>query len=260
MSAEKITKVADLLEGAWRDGTRIPLLSDDLKPADLREGFAMQDELDRRLGFETVGWKLGVSSTAAKAAQGLDYPMTGRLYAHCVVDSPASFAFSDFHAPVLEAELAFRIGADLPPREAPYDEDAVATAIECLVVGIEIADNRYDTPPPIHPLYLTADNGASGAYVVGPKFTRWHTVDLVATPADLHIDGELAGASLTGDARCNPLEVLHWTANELSRRGVGLKAGDLITTGTACAPVPASGPGEVVADFGDLGEVRVTLT
>jgi len=64
------------------------------------------------------------------------------------------------------------------------------------------------------------------------------------------------GANVLGD----PRTALVWIANELSRHGPGLRAGDLVTTGTCVTPVPAA-PGERhVADYGVLGTLEVMLT
>ena len=58
---------------------------------------------------------------------------------------------------------------------------------------------------------------------------------------------------------CDDLATLTWLANHLSQRAIGLKAGDIVTTGTCTTP-PAIAPGDrVVAEFVDLGQVRVAF-
>ena len=57
-----------------------------------------------------------------------------------------------------------------------------------------------------------------------------------------------------------PRTALTWIANHLAQRGIGLKAGDVITTGTCITPATI-GPGdEMVAEFVDLGRVAVTFS
>jgi 2-keto-4-pentenoate hydratase len=259
MQSERVAAAADALAAAWRGGARIPLPSVAVAPETIDEATAIQDALHQRLGYACVGWKLGMSSKAAQAANKLDGPFTGRLYKQSLYASPARFAADAFAHPVLEAEIAFRMARDLMPRAASYAEAEVLDAVAEAVLGIEVADNRYDARPPVPPLLLVADNGAAGAYITGPTVANWRELDLAAIEATLDINGRRAAESLTGDARCRPVPVLVWTANALSARGVGLKAGDLVTTGTACAPVPA-GPGiEVVARFAGLGEVRIEI-
>jgi len=260
MQNERVAAAADALAAAWRGGPRIALPSAAVAPQSIDEATAIQDALHERLGYECVGWKLGMSSKAAQAANKLDGPFTGRLYKQRLHAGPARFPADAFAHPVLEAEIAFRMARDLKPRAGGrYTEAEVLDAVAEAVLGIEVADNRYDAKPPLPPLLLVADNGAAGAYITGPTVANWRGLDLAAVEATLEIDGRRAADSLAGDARCQPVPVLVWTANALSARGVGLKAGDLVTTGTACAPVPA-GPGiEVVARFAGLGEVRIAI-
>jgi len=259
MNQNRIAGAADALAAAWQRGGRIDLPSAVVAPADLDEAVRIQDALHERLGLECVGWKVGMSSKAALAASGLPAPFTGRLYRPRQFTTPASFAADAFSHAIVEAEIAFRMARDLPPRAAEYTEAEVLEAVATALLGIEVADNRYDAKPPISPLLLTADNGATGAYVVGPDIPGWRDIDLAAVEATLEVNGALAGASLQGDARCQPVPVLVWAANALSVRGVGLRAGDIVSTGTACAPTPC-GPGtRAIARFAGLGEVRLTI-
>jgi 2-keto-4-pentenoate hydratase len=55
------------------------------------------------------------------------------------------------------------------------------------------------------------------------------------------------------------LKALTWLANELNRKGAGLKAGETVNTGTCATLIPAVPGDEAVADFGPLGEVRITF-
>jgi 2-keto-4-pentenoate hydratase len=55
----------------------------------------------------------------------------------------------------------------------------------------------------------------------------------------------------------DPLEPLTWLANELSRTGIGLRAGEVVSTGTCTGMPKARAGAEHVADYGPFGEVRV---
>jgi 2-keto-4-pentenoate hydratase len=50
---------------------------------------------------------------------------------------------------------------------------------------------------------------------------------------------------------------LTWLANELSRTGVGLKAGQMVSTGTLTGMLAPKAGEDYVADFGPFGSVRV---
>ena len=67
--------------------------------------------------------------------------------------------------------------------------------------------------------------------------------------------GEGTGALVLGD----PKTALVWIANELSSVGEGLRAGDIVTTGTVVTPVKVEPGDEVRCDFGVLGTVSVRI-
>jgi 2-keto-4-pentenoate hydratase len=67
------------------------------------------------------------------------------------------------------------------------------------------------------------------------------------------VKGEGTGASALGD----PRKVLDWVINKLSRDGVSLAKGQVLSTGT-CTGVVKLEPGQVaVGDFGTLGKIEV---
>ena len=52
------------------------------------------------------------------------------------------------------------------------------------------------------------------------------------------------------------MNVMVWLANQQSKSGRGLKAGDIVSTGT-CTGLDGVKPGDhVLADFGSLGSVE----
>src|SRR5439155_794542 len=61
------------------------------------------------------------------------------------------------------------------------------------------------------------------------------------------------GAAVLDDPRL----ALTWLANDRAKRGEGLKAGQVVTTGTCIVPAKIAPGDSVVADFGELGRVGV---
>ena len=69
------------------------------------------------------------------------------------------------------------------------------------------------------------------------------------------VRGKAASAQILGD----PLDGVVWIANELSRRGFGLRPGDIIATGTWTGLHFVRGAPRIVADFGTLGRVELNV-
>jgi 2-keto-4-pentenoate hydratase len=161
---------------------------------------------------------------------------------------------------VAEAEFAFRMAADLPPRGEAYTVEDVLAAVASLHPAIEIPDSRYDDFTVVGAPQLIADNACAHYFVLGPAATAdWRRMDLVehpvmATVADREVRAG-KGANVLGDPRA----ALAWLVNELSGIGVTLRAGEVVTTGTCVVPVPIAPGDRVHAGFGALGGVEIRM-
>ena len=87
----------------------------------------------------------------------------------------------------------------------------------------------------------------------------WQHRSLLDITVDLRIDGGESRPLVPKEDRTEPFDVLLWTANELSRRGIGLKAGQIVTPGSVNVPEPLPEGATAVAVFEDLGRIAVSL-
>ncbi len=83
------------------------------------------------------------------------------------------------------------------------------------------------------------------------------TPSLPEHPVRLEMDGRTIAAGDGSAVLGNPITCLVWLANALSARGIGLAAGEIVTTGTCTgAQVVERGP-NIVGDFGSYGNVAL---
>ena len=256
MSGDKIVQAARLLADAWRNHKQMAALPTELQPGDRNEAYLMQDAMARELGFSVAGWKLGMSAPATMRQFNVTEPVPGRIFQECVYKDGATISAGIYSGPKVEPEFAVRLKNGLPARSGLYSRTDIEAATDAIVLCLEIADNRIAMAPP-QPLPMIADNGGFAAYVVGPVVANWREISFAEVPVDLIIDGKVAAKGLEGEGRIDPIDVVLWTANNLSHRGYGLAAGDLISTGSATAPTPMSVGSEAIGRFEGLGEVRV---
>jgi 2-keto-4-pentenoate hydratase len=161
---------------------------------------------------------------------------------------------------VVEAEFAFRMGRDLPAEHAPFAREDVRAAITAVLPAIEIVDSRFAEWTKVGAFSLIADQGATGYWVAGSEVTAWRDLDLPGHHVRLFVNGAASREGIGGNVLGDPLASVIWLANDLARRGGGLRAGEVVSTGT-CIDVYFAAPGEqVLADFGDLGRVQVKFT
>jgi 2-keto-4-pentenoate hydratase len=135
---------ADLLWAHWRDGRRMPALPEALRPRTRAEGYAVQAALARHSAHPPFGWKIAATSVAGQRHLNVDGPLAGRLFREHAFESGATVPLGANHMRVAEAEFAFRLAADLPPRPEAYAVDEVMRAVATLHPAIEIPDSRYE--------------------------------------------------------------------------------------------------------------------
>lgn len=259
MTSEKIEQAAQLLTDAWRNHQQLTELPADLRPSNRTEAYAIQDAMARKLGLSVAGWKLGMSAPETMRKFNVTEPVPGRIFRECLYEDGATIAAGIYGGPKVEPEFAVRLKNGLPPRPMAYTRIDIEAATDAVLLCFEIADNRVAMSPP-EPLSMIADNGGFAAYVVGPEVPNWQERDFVGMPVNLVIDGAVAAEGLTGEGRVDPIDVALWTANNLSRRGFGLAAGDLISTGSATVPTPMAVGSEAIGRFEGCGEVRVRFS
>ena len=258
MSAESISRMAEIITDAWLEERQLDAMPDGMIPANRTEAYAVQDEVARRLGLKVAGWKFGATAPASMRTMKVDEPIPGRLFANRVVEAPAVLKRDEFHKPIMEAEFAVKLDAAFPARAEPYTR-AEVEASASIHLAIEVADYRIAPTSPPTELIMIADNGGGAAWVLGVPVEDWKNIDFFTVPVQILLDGEVKAEGLTGDGRIDPIEVAVWAVNHLSMRGVGLAAGSYLSTGSATAPLPLGEAKECVCLFGPLGEARVTF-
>lgn len=257
----QVAKVADLLAATFQARTTIDALPEDCLPENAAEAVQVQIAMLERLDLEAAGYKAGFTNPPMLEKAGPDGPMFGVMFRDFTIASGGSLKRSDVGpGALIEAEISFRMGADLPARAGDYNVDEVMGAVDSAIIGIEFAVPRLKDPMDQPMVHLAADNGAAMAYASGSDILNWQAQDLRQLDIELLFDGEVVSEGLPLAARCDERWALVQTINHFSARGIGTVAGDLITTGAAAAPVPLGTTSEVVARFVGIGDVHVSIT
>ena len=268
MDAVQCNRAADLLMRARLDRQRLAALPDDCRPGDEAEAYQVQDRyVDRMLahygsggGGGIIGYKTGCTNVTAQQQLGLNSPFAGPLLEAFVLTGPASISSEDGFMRMIEAEIGFRLGQDLPASGAPYDAASVRPALAAAFGAIEVVDSRYDDWTTAGAPQLIADNACTGFWVYGQETTDFDSLDLADHAVLVRRNGIAAEQGNSANVLDNPLNVVAWLANHLCARGTSLKSGQLITTGTMIAVNDAEKGDVVEADFGTLGTVKVSFT
>ncbi|RVW05497.1 2-keto-4-pentenoate hydratase [Rhodococcus xishaensis] len=260
ISAEAITRAAERLAGAAKTGIPCPPVRDLIGPSDIGVAYQVQQKLtDWRVadGATIVGRKTGLTSEAVQNQLGVNQPDFGVLFADMDVTDLPEVPSERMLQPKAEAEVAFRLGADLT--EGDLDMDQIRAAVSGAVAALELVDSRVANWE-IGITDTVADNASSGLYVLGDN---WLTLDEVE-PKDvvmrMYADGELVsegnGEACLGD----PLIALQWLARTALEYGQPLRAGQIVLSG-ALGPMVSATPGMAIrAELSTLGTVTAAFS
>jgi len=242
-----LINAADLLLDARRTGKPISDLPKEMQPVSLDEAYFVQDRMS--WAYEAIGgWKVGAATPDAT-------PAFAPMPAMWVTCSGCEMRGMTHRYRGVEAEIAFRMGSDLPPREAHYTREEVLGAIASMHPAIEVLETALVDPAKATKLTSVADLAMHGGFVYGDAVPNWQSIDFSKESVALAVDGsvrvERTGSNTAGDL----LRLLPWLANEGASRTDGLKKGDWITTGSWTGNTQANAAATVDARFSTAGRV-----
>jgi 2-keto-4-pentenoate hydratase len=220
-----------------------------LQPSSLDEAYFVQNTLAEAYG-EIGGWKVGAPSADA-------VPIFAPMPRSWISQGGSVLSEQTHRYRGLEAEIAFLLGEDLPPRDPAYSPEEILDAIASCHPAIEVLESGLVDPAAATRMSMLADLQMHGGFIYGPACPEWKTVDFANERVTLAIDGlirvERTGSNTSG----NLMRLLPWLANEGAARTGGLKAGQWITTGSWTGNVQTMPGASVDVDFSNIGRVSL---
>jgi 2-keto-4-pentenoate hydratase len=207
-------------------------------------------------GEQQVGWKVGLTAEAIQRQFGFFEPVFGCLMDDGLKRSGHVFGRDELFKPGFETELCMQLGE---PLSGTIDATRARHAIAHCFPALEIIETRVNPMGQGGMEMATADNAQQKAFIVGEPVALPGDLNLASIEARVEINGaEVArgrGDAVLGD----PLNSVVWLAGKLAARGLTLKAGDMIMTGSFVRQFPLS-PGDCVrAEFSRIGAVEVAV-
>lgn len=260
MSPNPQSMAAHLIWQHWQSGSTLDTLPEPLRPKTRAEGYAVQARLPEVAGRRVAGWKIAATSLAGQRHINVSGPLAGRILSGQLLAPGAVVPSNGNRMRVAEPEMAFVIGQNLPARTALYSETEVMAAVSGLHPSLEIPNSRFEVFTDAGEAQLLADNACAHQFILGLAAPdMWRTLDLGCHPVHARVtqrDGRAWARDGRGEAVLgDPRTALTWLVNELSGLGIGLRAGQFVTTGTCMPPVELTEGDTVHADFGLLGRI-----
>ncbi len=245
----RLRQAAELLLAARHRLLPIADLPLELRPKTLAEAYFVQDVLLQALGG-AGGWKVGLPAPGAT-------PLCSPMPVHTIAANGARIASRFRRMRGVEAEIAFLMNRDLPPRDSPYSREEVLDAVASCHPSIEILESGILDPTAAHRLTGIADLQMNGGFVFGEALPDWRRIDFAAETAEMVIDGAVRVANGKSPAAGDLIGLAVWLANEGQPRTGGRLAGKWITTGSWTGSIPAGETSEVLARFQQCGSAAL---
>jgi 2-keto-4-pentenoate hydratase len=256
-SAEANNKAAQILFAARKAGQRLAGLPPSLRPDDLESGLVIQNRISAALdaeGDSIIGWKCA-SPTPEKIIAAPIYRSALYTESNGMTIAVTGLGGNAVNEVKVEPEVAFVLGRDLPARDVPYGVDAIDHAIAEVRLALEIIGSRYLDPAQVSFPELLADGLLNSGVVLGPRVDADFRALPTAIELGLRIEGQ-PDQTLHGlhpEKQC--VAPLYWLTNFLNQRGISLRAGQSIITGSYAGVLALPVNRTIQIRFGALGTI-----
>ena len=257
----------DILNGRSNNWT-IDKMDPAHAPRTVEDGYAVQSIVIQRFQRPIAGWKIGCTSRLAQEMLGISESFFGPVFEDVFLKSPTWLPPDRFIRPGIEGEIAFTLKQGLEPRRAPYSRAEVEAAIDKVFAAIEVIDTCFKDFSNAGAANLIADLAANGALAAFEGVDYEPGMDLKSVELIMTVNNAEVGRGVGADALGDPVDALVWLANAASRRGIGLKAGEIVSTGTCTGLVwlepgqqvelNVSGIGSALLLFGDDDDFAIS--
>jgi len=194
----------------------------------------------RKRGHKQIGIKAGATSKMAQEIMGLTEPIYGVLFDLYQAPHGEAISAEHFIHPLLECEVAFKMGQSLAGPNVTRDD--VLAATEAVVASFEIVDFRTNEWK-IGMGEALCYNVFARHFVLGQKYIPADQLDLPNIAITLSKNGEQVGKGTGAAALGDPALAVAWVVNKLAQQNSQLNAGDIVLSG-ATLPVQSIKAGD----------------
>ena len=244
LDASAIQRAADALLEVRRGAPPISELPPGCEPGSFAEAYAIQDAVTNALS-PAAGWKLG------------KLPDGGLLCAPLLretIEQRPTLSAAALNAPVVEAELAFRMTRDIA-------RGTTAEALRGAMVFVplfEILGSRFASMFDMALLPNLADNFGSAAIAIGDEVPDWASARRDAMSVRIEGDGEVLYILDYAAKLDAAVALVAAFAERFEDRFDVMPAGTLVTTGSMT--VPFAPKHRITADYGPFGVNRLIFS
>lgn len=265
LTPEQIATAAADLDRAERSRKQTKPLTLELRDMDMDDAYAVQKawvDLKVARGARITGYKIGLTSRAMQQVMNINTPDFGVLLDEMHFASGSTITAGDFLDPRIEAEFGFVLRKPLQGEQVSVEE--VLDATDYVVPALELISARSTRTDPETGYTRTvfdtiSDNAANAGYIPADQHVDPAEVDLRWSGALLYLNGAIEESGLGGAVMEHPAHGISWVCKRFARHGVGLEPGQFVLSGSFTRPIAIAAGDEVVADYGALGKIELSV-
>ncbi|MFC3106590.1 2-oxopent-4-enoate hydratase [Undibacterium arcticum] len=259
MDNAELDRLGDELYDAWQTRQMLAPLTARMPDLTIDHAYRIQQRMvARRIGQgeRVIGKKIGVTSKAVQQMLGVYQPDFGSLLSGMHYEDGSAIPMDTLIQPRAEGEIVFYLKQDLCGPGITAEQ--VLAATESVSACFEIVDSRVkDWKIKIQD--TVADNASCGVFVIGKERIDPRTLDLAMCGMVIEKNGEIIATGAGAAALGHPANAVAWLANELGARGVALKAGEPILSGSLAPLIPVQAGDSLRVRIGGIGGCAVTF-
>lgn len=242
--------LTEILISHRASGTLIADLPASAVPQTADEAYQVQFETVTSLG--PIGaWKVQPIPESGQ-------PVASPLLANTIFSDGVTLRAADFPDTGIEVEVAVIINRHFPATPQGYVAADMRDAIDSIHIALEILSSRFVDRRKMPPLATTADLQSASGIVLGAAVPAKDLPEFGQQAMSLSFDGVEAQTTSGNATTDNLLSSLAWLANHAAARGLALKPGDVVITGSRLGPLTPTGQ-KVLANAPGLGSVSASF-
>ncbi len=223
-----------------------------LIPPDRNAAYRIQEALIHQLHSPIVAWKVGTALTPGDV-------LGSPIPACCVQLSPALVQLASHEVCGIELEIAFRFKHDFPRHDPPYTDAEVLGALEFMAPALEIVSSRLEGWPDLPDFLKLAALQNHGTLILGAAQPYAADFPFLGPRLQLKVNGVERAKTPARNPAGDPRILLPAFVRQCAARGLPIKAGHWVTTGSYSGIYFADSPGLVVGHVEGLPEVSLSI-
>ena len=249
LSKEACLKAAQEFLSRRESNHRGDPLPADCRPTNFDDALAIQAATVEASGKKISGWKCLVPPAPDKIIVGPVLEGTVQQGDVCHVKP------TDPGKTLIEPEIAFVLGKDLPARDGGYTDAEIDDAIGSTHMALELLQRRYAASANDNLEFADrqADCLLNHGIYIGPEITKaqaYNAAEIKMSIDDTKYDGKHPNLSAQ--------DPIYWFVNFMSERGMNLEKGQAIITGSYAGAIEVPIKTTTIV-YDDFGQYEVTF-